>query len=269
MSISPWSSALTASEPPPPQPAVLGGYRGLVTAGVDCDFEHGGFPLPGGGFWRYREPDAVVVVEHDRLRVAAVPLTRAHDGVQILDNAKHMYFSRARVLTGEQTETRVDVEIAARIVDGIDDDLYAGFVSVNLLDFETGLAFDWFVANRRAASVYARLPFPGVPRGDGDDEERPRHFCVFHEADVEIQAAERHRYAIAYMRATDTVRFLIDDVEVDRYSDVPVRMGQFLVALGIMTEKPIGAAGSVSLIGQGVIAEWSEVEVRGAAGLRR
>ncbi len=48
------------------------------------------------GLREYREPNALVLVQNGRLRVAAVPLTRGHDSVQILDNAKHMYFSRER-----------------------------------------------------------------------------------------------------------------------------------------------------------------------------
>jgi hypothetical protein len=46
-------------------------------------------------------------------------------------------------------------------------------------------------------------------------------------------------------------------------------MDQFLVALGIMTEKPLGGQGSVSLFGEGVIAEYTEVAVEGASAVRR
>ena len=48
------------------------------------------------GFWEYREPNALVLVQNGRLRVTAMPLARSHDSVRILDNAQHMYFSRER-----------------------------------------------------------------------------------------------------------------------------------------------------------------------------
>jgi hypothetical protein len=253
-----------------PSRVLLGRFRGLVAPDVDSDFEYGGFALPDGSFWRYREPDATVVVEHDRLRVTAVPLTRSHDRVQVLDNAKNMYFSKARVITPPSGEVAVELGIRARVVAGRDDDLYAGFVSVNLLDFTTGLAFDWFVANRKAATVYARLRFPGVPPVEAENPERPRYFCLFDEpAEVRTAPGEWHRYRIAYDKSAATLRFLFDGVEVERYRDVPVAMDQFLVALGIMTEKPLGEAGSVSLFGQGVVAEYTEVVVEGAAEVRR
>ena len=251
-----------------PGRVVLGRYRGLITPGEECDFDYGGFPLPDGGFWRYREPDAVVVVEHNRLRVAVHPLTRSHDRVQILDNAKNMYFSKATVVVPQSGQVGVEAEMTARIVDGHDDDLYAGFVSLHLLDLSTGLAFDWFVANRKAATVYARLRFPGVEPTDEDDPARPRYFCVFHECDRPLSTGERHRYGVAYDRDADTVRFARDGEEIDVYPHVPVKMDQFMVALGVMTEKTLGEKGSVSLFGQGVVAEWSEVTVDGAAGLR-
>ena len=246
---------------------VLGRFRGLVAPDVDSDFEYGGFPLPDGSFWRYREPDATVVVEHDRLRVTAVPLTRSHDTVQVLDNAKNMYFSKARIATPESGAVSVELGMRARVLRGNDDDIYGGFVSLNLLDFSTGLAFDWFVANRSAATVYGRLRFPGVPPADDRDPARPRYFCLFNSPPQVLTApGEWHRYRITYDKSAATVRYFFDGVEVDAYHDVPVAMDQFLVALGIMTEKPLGEQGSVSLCGQGVIAEYTEVTVSGAAG---
>jgi hypothetical protein len=265
--------ATDATDPagaPTPTRVVLGRYRGLVAPDVDSDFEYGGFPLPDGSFWRYREPDATVVVEHDKLRVAALPLTRSHDRIQVLDNAKNMYFSKARVLTPDAGEVAVELSMRARVVGGRDDDLYSGFVSLHLLDFTTGLAFDWFVANRKAATVYARLRFPGVPPVGEDDPERPRYFCLFDEpAGVHTEPGEWHRYRIGYDKSAATLRFWFDGAEVDTYHGVPVAMDQFLIALGMMTEKPIGENGSVSLFGQGIVAEYSEVLVEGAAEVRR
>lgn len=48
---------------------VYAGYHSIIS-GVDRHWDYGGFPLPDGSFWRYREPNAVVVVEGNRLRVA-------------------------------------------------------------------------------------------------------------------------------------------------------------------------------------------------------
>src|SRR6266567_5927486 len=66
-------------------------YHSIIT-GVDRYWEYGGFALPDGSYWRYREPNAAVIVEGDRLRVRVEQLTRFNDRVQILDNAKNMFF---------------------------------------------------------------------------------------------------------------------------------------------------------------------------------
>ena len=71
-----------------------------------------GFQTPD-GFREYREPSALVLVQNDRLRVTAVPLTRSHDGARILDNAKHMHFSRERFEVPDEAEVSVQTEITA------------------------------------------------------------------------------------------------------------------------------------------------------------
>src|SRR5260370_39986098 len=78
------------------------GFHSIIT-GVNRSWEYGSFPLPDGTFWRYREPNAVIVVEGERMRATA-KLSRANDEVQIHDNAKNMYFSTRRVEIQEKGE---------------------------------------------------------------------------------------------------------------------------------------------------------------------
>src|SRR6202162_6758485 len=66
-------------------------FSSIVTG--EGDWLPAGFPQSDGSFWQYQEPNAVVIVQDGFLRVAAVPYSRHHDRPQILDNAKHMYFS--------------------------------------------------------------------------------------------------------------------------------------------------------------------------------
>ena len=135
------------------------------------DWMLAGFPLPDGGFWQYREPDAVVIVQDGFLRVAAVPYTRGHDKIQFLDNAKHMYFSTRTFACPDGGTITFSIDLAATIIDGAPGDLYDGFVSFNVLDFSTGAALDFFVGNETIATVYGKLPFPG--RADRRSRARP------------------------------------------------------------------------------------------------
>src|SRR5260221_6353019 len=72
------------------------GYHSIIT-GVDRQWEYGGFALPDGSFWRYREPDAAVIVEGQRLRVGLAKINRFKDPGQILDNAQNSVFLNRKI----------------------------------------------------------------------------------------------------------------------------------------------------------------------------
>ena len=235
---------------------VIGDFGDILKP--DAPWVIGGFPLPDGSFWSFREPHAVVVAQRRRLRVTALPLTRSHDRVQILDNAKHMYFSRERVLVPEGGALTVDVRIAARGHGTTPGDLYDGFVSYNMLDFETGFAIDVFVSSDVIATVYARLPFPGVPSPTTGEQ---RYFAVFKELDLPTAPGMPHDYRITYDQGTATVRWWVDGELVNEEQNVPDRIRSFTLAMGLMTEKDIADGRSVSLHGQGLTGEWSETRV--------
>ncbi|MBI2724080.1 MAG: hypothetical protein HYX50_03360 [Chloroflexi bacterium] len=212
----------------------------------------GGFPG-----WEYREPDAVVVVQNGYLRVAAVPLTRSNATLQILDNAKHMYFSRELFRVPEGGAISVELEIKAQKVNGIPDDFYDGFVSVNLLDFSTGLAVDFFVSNECFATVYARLPFPGTSVADAEGQ---KYFALFKEQPLPKGPQQRHHYKVTYDQGAAELRFEVEGRLVNRETNVP-RMESFLAALGLMTEKDMVDGKSVSCHGQGLVGEWGPLTV--------
>ncbi len=190
------------------------------------------------------------------MRVTA-QLSRANDQVQILDNAKNMFFSTKRFEVPESGEISFEWEMKALCSDTAPHDLYDGFVSVNLLDFSTGFALDFFVCNDVIASVYALLPFPGVPEpADSENAEKPKYFCDFNELPLTTAPGQLHRYRISYHRGKDEVRFFVDGQEVGVYSEVPVKINGFIIALGLMTEKTIEQGKSVSVHGQVLTGQW-------------
>lgn len=236
------------------------GYHSIITGG-ERSWVYGGFPLPDGSFWRYREPNAAVVVEGERMRVSA-KLTRANNDVQILDNAKNMFFSTRRFEVPEKGEILFEWDMQARCENTAPADLYDGFVSVNLLDLSMGVALDFFACNDVIASVYALLPFPGVPEPvDVEDVQKPKYFCDFNELSLSTTPGKKHRYGISYHRGKDEVRFFVDGQEVSAYSEVPVKMGGFIIALGLMTEKTIDQGKSISVHGQALTGVWGKFTI--------
>jgi len=244
---------------------VVGGFGCVISAEpTERAWIAAGFPMASGGFWPFREPDAVVIVQNDRLRVAAVPFTRSHDEVQFFDNAKHMYFSTRTFEAPRDGRLTVEWEMSALVVSGRDDDLYDGFVSFHLMDLAAGVAIDVFAANRTVATVYARLPFPGAnaPRS----ETGPRYFSLFDEFRGVSGPGQLHRYALVYDRAAATLEWRMDGRTLKRETSVP-DLGSSVIALGMMTEKDIvPGKGSVSCHGQGAVATWGGIRVRTEAG---
>ncbi|MBP2001922.1 hypothetical protein J2Z69_002978 [Paenibacillus shirakamiensis] len=236
------------------QQKVFGNFHTILS---DNDvWKIGGFPLPDGSFWSYREPEAVVIVRNDVLYVRA-PLSREHHQIQILDNAKHMYYSVEDVAVPEEGEVSFELQIRARTQGTAPNDLYDGYVSLNLLDFTTGAALDFFAGNDKYATVYGVLPFPGVTVPTTD---KTKYFCIFKE-DTNFKPREFNTYRITYNRANDEAIFYLNDEEVRREREIPVKLNRFTIALGIMTEKDLSPEGSVSVHGQTVIAEWTPVTV--------
>ena len=235
----------------------VGSFNRLFEA--DSPWVQAGFDLPGGERWDYREPDAVVLVRDGWLQVSAAPYTRSNDHVQILDNAKHMYFSRERFAVPEGGRITFEIEIAAQTVNTDPGNFYDGYVSWNLLDLTTGWALDFFTGGPCITTVYGRLPFPGaaVP------ETGPaRAFCIFNEIrDLPHAEGTPHAYRITYDQGEDTVEFEADGRVVDRYANVPDKITGFTAALGLMSEIDIVNGKSVSCHGQGVIGRWGPMRV--------
>jgi hypothetical protein len=240
-----------------PSEIIVGDFHRILEP--DAKWELGGFALPDGSTWQYKEPAAVVLVRNGTLQVSAVPYTRGNDRVQILDNAKHMYFSKQRFEVPQGGKITFEIEIAARTVGTTPGNLYDGYVSWNLLDLTTGWALDFFTGGDTVATVYGRLPFPGaaVPDTGG-----ARAFCMFNELkDVPTKQGQKHAYRITYDQGNDSVLFEADGKVVDRYDHVPDKITGFTAALGLMSEIDIVDGKSVSCHGQGVIGQWSPMKL--------
>ena len=135
-----------------------------------------------------------------------------------------MFFSNRRFGIPEQGQISFEWDMKALCSGTKPHDLYDGFVSVNLLDFSTGVALDFFACNDVIASVYALLPFPGVPEPvDTENAVKPKYFCDFNELSLSTSLGQQHRYRISYHRGKDEVYFYVDGQEVGMYTEVPVK----------------------------------------------
>jgi hypothetical protein len=187
-----------------------------------------------------------------------VPFTRGHDRVQVLDNAKHMYFSTRTFEAAASGRLSVEWEMSASISRGRPGDLYDGFVSFHLLNPARGVAVDVFVGNEELATVYARLPFPGsnAPK----PAKGPRFYSVFDEMRGKTKPGEIHAYAMIHDRGARTLEWRMDGETIKSLEDVE-DLGPCHLVMGLMTEKDIVGGKSVSCHGQGAVGTWGRIRV--------
>lgn len=238
------------------QTEIYGDYAGLL--GDDPAWRIGTFPLADGGVWEMREPDAMAIVRNGNLQISVAPLTSYHDKNQILDNAKHILFSTRTFSVPPDAGLSFEVSMKVRRGGAVADDLYDAYGSLLILDFSTGTAIDWFVAEDLCAPAFARLPFPGL---DLPAAEPYNYWAIFTERKLEPTPDGFHRFRIE-IEPQQGITWLADGQQVSHQGPPTYRFGEMLLGLGIMTEKDIGPHGSTSLHGQGIQVEWSPIEVK-------
>ncbi len=119
-----------------------------------------------GNFVGYTDDNAVVEGGKDKLVMTANPYSHKNDVLQVLDNAKQMLFTAQPVEVPDGGRISFEFELAATGYITIPGEFRDGFCSFNALDFDSGLALDWFAGDDRLCAVYARIPFPqmkGIP----------------------------------------------------------------------------------------------------------
>lgn len=97
------------------------------------------------------------------------------------------------------------------------DDLRLGSIAMNTIDFDTFMVFDFFLTNRGIYAFYERLPFGRGTHGD---------YAAF---SFQIPVGSRrpddsHHLKIAYDKSAGTVRWLVNNKEVYRVSNIGYRI---------------------------------------------
>lgn len=155
---------------------IIGGFDTYGKQGavwVDAGFDYNG------RFVGYTDDNAVVEGAADKLVMTANPYSHKNDVVQVVDNAKQMLFTAQPVAVPEGGSISFEYTLAATGYGTAAGELRDGFASFNALDFDNGLAFDWFTSNDRLCAVYARIGFPQVPGIKYNLEQRTKPATSF------------------------------------------------------------------------------------------
>ena len=101
------------------------------------------FPMGNGENWTWAEPRARLEAKSGGLALTIDPFTRKHDTIHIFDDPKQLYGSTRNFPISNTGITTFEVEMGAEAYRSNPDDLRDGFAGFILMDFTTGMIFDF------------------------------------------------------------------------------------------------------------------------------
>lgn len=214
-------------------------------------------PLGPDQVWHCAEPSARESVGNGVAEIRVDRFERAGQGVQLLDNPKHLYFSTESFGLPSHGVARFSVEMAAENVNGQPLDYRDGFAGFVTADFNTLIILDHIATSARQSVLYERLFIPGMI-------ERAETFTYVVDsplAGIFTQPGAFHRYAIDVDTPNAEARWWVDGHLVfvaPRLPEVPTEMK---LGFGLFTLRDYEDGQSVSLRGQGMTGRWRNFRV--------
>jgi len=211
------------------------------------------FPSGDGNLWRWEEPGAKIKTGDGRLEITVNPYTRFHDQIQIFDNPKHLILGTQCFAVPEKGTISFSCRMAAKTHNGNPDDFKDGFASFNVLDFASGLVFDFIATSAKIGIIYERLLLPGLTT--------PREaFTEIVEAGPN-EPGQLSACRIDYNSEKNRVDYWFNGGKVVSRWDLPAKPRNLFMGMGLITLRMIENGKSTSLKGQGGTGLWSEIRV--------
>jgi hypothetical protein len=210
------------------------------------------FPTGDGGFWKWEEPEAKIKTGDGKIELTVNPYTRFHDQVQIFDNPKHLILATRSFPVPKKGFISISFKMGAVTHNGNPDDFRDGFASFNVLDFASGLVFDFIATSTKVGVICERL----LIRGLTTPEE------AFTEI-IEVgrsQPGKLSRCQVRYGWQENRVEYFWEGKEVCSRSNLPAKPSNLAIGFGLITLRTIEKGRSTSLRGQGGTGLWSEVK---------
>ncbi|OGC77620.1 MAG: hypothetical protein A2Z27_03070 [candidate division Zixibacteria bacterium RBG_16_50_21] len=209
------------------------------------------FPAGNGGFWKWEEPGAIIRTGDGKIELTVNPFTRFHHQVQIFDNPKHLILATRSFSVPKKGFLSISFKMGAATHNGNPDDFRDGFSSFNVLDFASGMVFDFIATSTKIGAIYERLLIPGLTTS-------PEAFTEIVEVG-QNQPGKLSRCEVRYSWEEDRVLYFLEGKEVFKRCNLPARSSNLSIGFGLITLRMIENGRSSSLKGQGGTGLWSEV----------
>jgi uncharacterized protein DUF6081 len=216
-----------------------------------------GFPIGNGETWNWEEPRARLEAKNGGLSVTVDPFTRKHDHVHMFDDPKQLYGSTRTLPVSKDGLTTFEVEMGAETYRSNADDLRDGFVGFNVMDFSTGMIFDFISTGRKIGAIYERLLIPGLT----DEKTSFTYLIESPFSGVRTEPGKMHHYSVRLDAAKRRAEWHVDERPFFKAEGIPVSLGEITLGFGLFTLKPIDPSkGSVSIHGQGATGIWKNFQ---------
>jgi len=211
------------------------------------------FPMGNGENWTWAEPKARLEARSGGLALTIDPFTRKHDTVHMFDDPKQLYGSTRIFPVSKSGVTVFEVEMGAETYRGNSDDLRDGFAGFILMDFSTGMIFDFVSTGRKVGAIYERLLIPGLT----DEKTAFTYLVESPFSGVRTEPGRLYHYQVRIDAPRRRAEWFVDGRSFFRAEGVPTEPNEIMLGFGLFTLKPVDPVkGSTSVHGQGATGVW-------------
>ncbi len=238
-----------------------GVYDNLVSGKIDpSKWTIMSFPIGNGQNWTWAEPNAKIGPMSGGLGITVDPFTRKHDTIHMFDDPKQLYGSVRTFPVSSDRPTVFEVEMGAETYRSNADDIQDAFAGFILMDFSTGMIFDFVTTGKKIGAIYERLLIPGVT----DENTAFTHIIESPFIGVATSPRKLHQYSVKIDASNKKAEWFVDGKKFFKAEGVPVEPKGIMMGFGLFTLKPVDPSkGSVSVHGQGATGIWKNFRYLG------
>lgn len=229
-------------------------YDNLVSGQIDpSKWKVLSFPMGNGQSWTWAEPKARIGPMSGGLGITVDPFTRKHDTIHMFDDPKQLYGSIRNFPVSKDRTTVFEVDMGAETYHSNADDLQDAFAGFILMDFSTGMIFDFISTGKKIGAIYERLLIPGVT----DENTSFTHIIESPFAGVNVVPRKLNHYTVNIDARNKRAEWYVDGKRFFRTDGVPAEPKEIQIGFGLFTLRPVDPAkGSTSVHGQGATGIW-------------
>jgi uncharacterized protein DUF6081 len=211
------------------------------------------FPMGNGENWTWAEPKARHEARSGGLALTIDPFTRKHDTIHMFDDPKQLYGSTRGFPVSNSGITTFEVEMGAETYRSNAHDLRDAFAGFILMDFATGMIFDFVTTGKKIGAIYERLLIPGVT----DEKTAFTYLIESPFSGVRTEPGRLHHYQVMIDAPRKRTEWQVDGKAFYRAEGIPAQPKEMMIGWGLFTLNPVDPVrGSTSVHGQGATGIW-------------